>query len=206
MCLLVAIVIGVAVRMRQLGHSEVFPVLALALVTVVGTSVLLTGMVNGSARWVGGGAAAAVVLMFHSLLWAVPSLEHNLGGITSAKELADRILDEDPSNKTTVVMYRATALGLTFYLQRPVYVFQPTNEVAESDEPVFEYAHHHGSGANVIRGEKQLRQLFGGTARVFCVTKMKGSRELPGVIGMPMYRLEEVGRWVLWSNQPAKQK
>ncbi len=145
--------------------------------------------------------AGATLAIFMGASASFPRLERWLSHQVSARDFAERIRREDPQGAAPVVQYHTFMCGLPFYLQRPVLWYHPPRADEEADEPVYEFSTAH-RGPHILNRIEQLRQLLGGSSRVFCVATTRRAPRLQDEIGRPLVELQRAGDWSLLSNHP----
>lgn len=149
------------------------------------------------------GTTLAVLLV---AIMTFSSFERSLGKKAPAKYLVERILREDPTGRVPVVFRGYLPRGLPFYLQRPVLWYHRTlNEKAIEEGGVFELDIVCSDTPNYLAGPQQLQNLLAGPQRVFCVASRKDFATMPRELRDLVHELDEVGEWVVLSNQSSLQ-
>jgi 4-amino-4-deoxy-L-arabinose transferase-like glycosyltransferase len=134
-----------------------------------------------------------------ALLTLIPAMERSFRHNTSFKFFADRIRQEDPQREAFVVGYFCLPATLPFYLQEPVWFYNPD---ATNNTHVFEF-HHPPPGAPFVISEwARYCEMIGSGRRVFCVTGNALAETMLAEPRETWHEVERAGKSVLLTNQP----
>jgi 4-amino-4-deoxy-L-arabinose transferase-like glycosyltransferase len=170
-----------------LSKSGAFVLQTLA---ILGASLALFSRLAAAGVFLAGVLATVVLL---------PGVERQLRHNTSMKPLAEHVRREDPHGKALVVGHRCLPPTFLFYLQRPVWAYNPgaTNRVA-----VFEFHHPTPGTPRLVTDLAAYRAMLATTQRVFCVASVDAAERMQDETGVVWHKLERAGYAVLLSNQP----
>jgi hypothetical protein len=134
------------------------------------------------------------------LFATIPLVERKPAVKAQAKYFAARIRQEDPTRRCPVLSYREFMRGLPFYLNQLILWYRPT---VAGEEDVFEFTAAPVNAPHVLVEMQQVRDLLAGSQRVFCVAITNDLPTMSSGLSQPLYQLEQMGRWLLLSNQPS---
>ena len=195
-----AVLLGVVAGMRF--HVDTVIVAGLLSVAVVGGVVSTWLFWKRGMEWFGGGLTVTTLAVLLIAVAAIPSFEQKLRNNAPAKYVAERILREDPDGRVPVVLCGYLLRGLPFYLQRPVLWYHPASKEAGG---VFELDVVHPDTPNCLTEQRQLQDLLAGSQRVICIASRKNFDTMPRELRGLVHEIDEVGEWMVLSNQPSPQ-
>lgn len=147
------------------------------------------------------GIMAGFFLAFYMVATVLfPKFESKMSHQISARTLAVRIQQEDPTGTAPVVQYQTFMCGLPFYLGHPVAWFHPPRPNEEVDDSVYEFSSAH-RGKFILDAEA-FQSLLTGTRRAFCIAATRRVKRLENELGISLVTLDRAGDWSLVSNQP----
>jgi 4-amino-4-deoxy-L-arabinose transferase-like glycosyltransferase len=183
-------------------HVDSVIVAGLLSIVVVGGVVSTWLFWKRGVEWFAGGLAGTTLAVLLVVVAAFPSFERNFGNKALAKHVAQRILREDPTERSPVVSYRAFLRALPFYLRHTVFWY---HSVSTGETDVFESSIARAGTPNCLTEPGQLQVLLAGSQRVICVASRKDFATMPRDLHALVYKLDEVGDWVVLTNQPQPQ-
>ncbi|MCX7886916.1 MAG: glycosyltransferase family 39 protein [Verrucomicrobiae bacterium] len=189
----IALVVALGLALYYLRTRCDFPAAsAIALATIAGCGAICT-LVRIEA------AAITFLVVVLGVISALPKIERQLRHNTSAKFFAERILREDPQRQALVICHVTFPRGLPFYLQSPVWWYNPA---ATNRAGVFEFDHPAPGAPFVVTDHTCYLQMLTGTQRVFCIARADAAQTIKSLTGMTWHELERTGKGVLLSNKP----
>jgi 4-amino-4-deoxy-L-arabinose transferase-like glycosyltransferase len=199
-----------AIGLATVGHLRfglpVVPAVVLALAGVLGAAIAAGFFIlNGS--WPGALALAAscLVTLVYIVYW-MPRLEQNLQHNSPVRSLAALVRSEDPAGIAPVLAYRALPLGFPFYLNRPVYFFDPPQKSQRGHVPnVMEYHAQRGLSPYALPGKDAFAQLWQSAGLAFCVAGEGRIAELESDLGGADV-IGKTAKWVLLRNRATQKE
>ena len=196
-----AVALGIVATMRF--HAREGFVVAMPLLAAAGCLVSVWLWRRRGLAGFAAGLAGTMLAILLVVVMAFPLFEGKLGKKAPAKYVAERIQREYPADRVLVVFCGYLLRGLPFYLQRPVLWYHLASKEAGS---VFELDVAHPDTPNRLTEPRQLQDLLAGSQRVICIASRKDFATMPRELRGLVHELDEVGEWVVLSNQASPQK